>query len=278
MTGWPFANAVLTASGCGGTGRDLATYGDLSALGGFVTPSVTLQPRDGSPGPRVVEAPSGLVNAVGLQNPGLAAFLREDLPALLELGAIVVVSVAGRSLGEYAELARTLGRAPGVRAIEVNVSAPDPVGAGVVDAREPFQAASVVSACRRDLPDGVLLMAKLRSDAGRTAEAARAAVDAGADAVVVGNALAAAMPDGRAGGLSGPAIRPQALRCLAEVTDALPDTSVVGCGGIMDADDARAFLAAGARAVQVGTALFHDPTTAFRLVAELAPAAEEDDT
>jgi dihydroorotate dehydrogenase (NAD+) catalytic subunit len=124
----------------------------------------------------------------------------------------------------------------------------------------------------------VLLLAKLRCDAGRTAETAKAAVDAGADALVVGNALPAAMPDGRPGGLSGPAIRPQALRCLTEVVRALPDTDVIGCGGIMDADDARAHLAAGARAVEVGTALFHDPTTAFGLVAELDPPAGEDDT
>jgi dihydroorotate dehydrogenase (NAD+) catalytic subunit len=179
------------------------------------------------------------------------------------------VSIAGHSLGEYAELARTVGRAAGVTGVEVNLSVPDPAGSGVLDAREPFQAASVVGSCRGDLAAGVVLLAKLRTDVGRVVETARAVVDAGADAVVVGNALPAAMPDGRAGGLSGPAIRPQALRCVAEVAGALPDATVVGCGGIMDALDARAFLAAGARAVQVGTALFHDPTTAFRIAEEL---------
>jgi dihydroorotate dehydrogenase (NAD+) catalytic subunit len=206
-----------------------------------------------------------------MQNPGVAGFLSDELPHLRELGATVVVSIAGHSLGEYAELARTLGRADGVAALEVNLSAPDPVGAGVVDAREPFQAASVVGSCRRDLRPGVLLLVKLRSDPGRVAETARAVADAGADALVVGNALPAALPDGRPGGLSGPAIRPQALRCVAEVAEALPDLPVIGCGGIMDADDARAHLAAGARAVEVGSALFHDPTTAFRLARELAP-------
>jgi dihydroorotate dehydrogenase (NAD+) catalytic subunit len=275
---WPFANPVLTASGCGGGGRDLAAYGDLSTLGGFVTASVTLEPRDGGPGPRIVETPSGLVNAVGLQNPGVTAFVGEDLPALLALGATVVVSIAGRSLGEYAELARSLGRTEGVAALEVNLSAPDPAGAGLVDAHEPSQAASIVAACRRDLRGGVALLAKLRSDAGRMVETARAVAEAGADALVVGNALPAAMPDGRPGGLSGPAIRPQALRCVAEVVCALPETDVIGCGGIMGADDVRAYLTAGARAVQVGTALFHDPTTAFRLVAELGPSAGKDDT
>lgn len=268
---WPFANPVLTASGCGGTGRDLAAYGDLAVLGGFVTRSVTRLPRPGSEAPRLVESPSGLVNAIGLQNPGAEAFLADELPLLLAAGAVVVVSIAGSSLGEYAELGRSVGRAPGVAAVEVNLSAPDPVGSGLFDAREPFQAASVISSCRRDLRAGVLLLAKLRCDVARVAETARAVVDAGADAVVVGNALPAAMPDGRPAGLSGPAIRPQALRCVAEVTEALPDASVIGCGGIMDAGDVRAYLDVGARAVQVGTALFHDPTTAFRLARELAP-------
>jgi dihydroorotate dehydrogenase (NAD+) catalytic subunit len=278
--GWPFANPVLTAAGCGGTGRELAAYGDLGSLGGFVTRSVTRLARPGSAPPRLVESPSGLVNAVGMQNPGAEAFLREELPPLVDSGAPVVVSVAGHSLGEYAELSRSVGRAPGVTAVEVNLSAPDPVGSGLFDAREPFQAGSVVGSCRRDLPSGILLLAKIRSDVTRVVETARAVLEAGADAVVVGNALPAAMPDGRPGGLSGPAIRPQALRCVAEVTSALPDAAVVGCGGIMDAADARAYLGAGARAVQVGTALFHDPTTAFRIATELGadpdPAPGED--
>jgi len=278
---WPFRNPVLTASGCGGSGRDLAAYGDLSTLGGFVTRSVTLQPRPGGAEPRIVESPSGLVNAIGLQNPGVAGFLDDELAPLVELGATVVVSIAGHSLGEYAELTRTLGRSPGIAALEVNLSAPDPLGSGLFDAREPFQAAGVIGSCRRDLRDGVLLLAKLRNDVTRVAEIARAVAEAGADAVVVGNAVPAALPDGRPGGLSGPAIRPQVLRCVAEVVRALPDTPVIGCGGIMDAEDARAHLAAGASAVQVGTALFHDPTTAFRIAeqlgTELDPPAREDE-
>jgi dihydroorotate dehydrogenase (NAD+) catalytic subunit len=267
--GRQFANPVLIASGCGGTGRDLASYGDLGTLGGFVTRSVTRLARAGSAPPRLVESPSGLVNAIGMQNPGAEAFLHDELPPLVDSGAAVVVSIAGHSLGEYAELSRSVGRAPGVTGVEVNLSAPDPVGSGLFDAREPFQAGSVVGSCRRDLASGVLLLAKIRSDVARVVETARAVVEAGADAVVVGNALPAAMPDGRPGGLSGPAIRPQALRCVAEVAAALPDATVVGCGGIMDVADARAFLAAGASAVQVGTALFHDPTTAFRIAREL---------
>lgn len=273
---WPFANPVLVASGCGGTGRELASYGDLGALGGFVTRSITLRARPGAPGPRIVESPSGLVNAIGLQNPGVEAFLADELPVLVDLGAAVVPSIAGHSLGEYAEVARTLGRAPGVVALEVNLSVPDAAGAEVLDLRETFDAANVVAACRRDLAHGVLLLAKLRSDPHRVVEMARAVAEAGADAVVVGNAVLASMPDGRPGGLSGPAIGPLALRCVRLVCDALPGTPVIGVGGITDARDARALLGAGARAVQVGTALFHDPTSAHRILADLA--AEGDDT
>jgi dihydroorotate dehydrogenase (NAD+) catalytic subunit len=270
MSEWPFGNPVLTASGCGGTGRELASYGDLGDLGGFVTRSITLHARAGAPGVRIVESPSGLVNAIGLQNPGVEAFLADELPVLVELGATVVASIAGHSLGEYAEVSRALGRAAGVVALEVNLSAPDASGSGVFEVREPFQAASVVAACRRDLPRGVLLLAKLRSDVLRVGETARAVVEAGADGVVVGNAVPAAMPDGRPGGLSGPAILPLALRCVSEVAGALADTPVIAAGGIMDAADAGAYLAAGARAVQVGSALFHDPTAAHRIVADLA--------
>jgi len=181
------------------------------------------------------------------------------------------VSMAGASMGEYADLARRLGRAPGLAAVEVNLSAPDAVGGGVFDIREPFQAAGVVSAVRRDLPRDLPVLAKLRTDVFRVVETARIVAEAGADAVVIGNALPAALPDGRPGGLSGPAVRPLALRCVADVHAELPDLAIVAAGGISTAEDARAFLAAGAGAVQVGTALLHDPTTAQRLVEDLEP-------
>lgn len=265
---------VMVAAGCGGTGRELAAYGDLSALGGFVTRSVTVAARLGGLGPRILETPSGLVHAVDLQNPGIDQFLALELPWLVQQRVQVFVSVVGRSLGEYAELARRLGRTPGVAGIEVNLSPPDAAGAGVFDAREPFHAASAVAAVRRDLPRGTPVLGKLRSDLLRVAESARAVLDAGADAVVVGNALPAAMPDGRPAGLSGPATRPLALRCLVEVVAAVPDATVVACGGITTGDDVRAALGNGARAVQVGTALLHDPTTAHRLLAEI----QEDET
>lgn len=269
LAGLTLANPVLVASGCGGTGRELAPYADLARLGGFVTRSITLDARDGGPMPRIVEAPSGLINAVGLQNPGLEQFLALELPWLVRAGARVVVSVAGSTLLEYAELARRLGRAPGVSAVEVNLSAPDPLGNGLFDIREPFQGGVVVSTVRRELPGDLPVLAKLRSDVFRVVEMARHVAEAGADAVVIGNALPATMPDGRSGGLSGPATRPLALRCVADVHNALPALPLVGVGGIADAADARSFLQAGATAVEVGTALLHDPTTAARIAADL---------
>jgi dihydroorotate dehydrogenase (NAD+) catalytic subunit len=260
---------VMVAAGCGGSGRELAAYGALADLGGFVTRSITVAGRTGGPSPRVLETPSGLVHAVDLQNPGIDQFLALELPWLLQQGARVFVSIVGRSLGEYAELARRIGRAPGVAGLEVNLSPPDAAGAGVFDVREPFHAASVVAAVHRDLPHGTPVLAKVRSDVLRVTESARSVLDAGADAVVVGNALPAAMPDGRPAGLSGPATRPLALRCLVEVVAAVPGATVVASGGISTADDARSALGCGASAVQVGAALLHDPTAAHRLLAEL---------
>jgi dihydroorotate dehydrogenase (NAD+) catalytic subunit len=269
-------NPVLVASGCGGTGRDLAAYTDLATLGGFVTRSITLAPRAGGAVPRIVETPSGLAHAVDLQNPGIDQFLALELPWLLQHDARVFVSIVGRSLGEYAELARRLGRMHGLAGVEVNLSPPDAAPSGVFDVREPFHAASVVAAVHRDVPRGLPVVAKLRSDLLRIAETAHVVVEAGAEAVVVGNALPAAMPDGRPAGLSGPAIRPLAMRCLTEVLAATPGATVIACGGIATAADARAALDLGAAAVQVGTALLHDPTAAGRLARELAPTGEDE--
>jgi len=266
LAGLTLASPILVASGCGGTGRELVSYVDLNRLGAFVTRSITLDPRAGGPMPRIVETPAGLVNAIGFHNSGLEHFLATELPWLMQQGARVIVSIAGATMGEYAELARRLGTAPGVAALEVNLSAPDAGGGGVFDAREPFQAGGVVSAVRRDLPRDIPVLAKIRSDVVRVVEAARTVVEAGAAAVVVGNALAASMPDGRPGGLSGPALRPVALRCVAEVHAALPTAQIVASGGVGAPTDVRAFLDAGATAIQVGTSLLHDPTTATRLI------------
>ena len=262
---------VLVAAGCGGPGRELEAYSGPDGLDGLdlVTRSITLDARQGGPGPRLVEVPGGLVNAVGLPNPGLEHFLATELPWLVRAGVRVIVSIAGSTMGEYADLARRLSRAPGVAGLEVNVGAPDEVGAGLFEVREPYHSASVIAAVRREFPADRPVLAKLRPDVSRIVEGARSCHEAGATAVVIGNAVPAAFPDGRAGGLSGPAIAPIALRCVAAVHDELPGVPTIGCGGVRDLASARAYLAAGARAVQVGTALLHDPTTVARLRADL---------
>lgn len=264
---------VMVAAGCGGTGRELEPYAGPDGLVGLdlVTRSITLDPRSGGPGPRVGEVPGGLVNAVGLPNPGLEHFLATELPWLVRAGVRVFVSIAGSTMGEYADLARRLSRAPGVAGLEVNVGAPDEVGAGLFEVREPYHSASVIAAVRREFPSDRPVLAKLRPDVSRIVEGARSCHEAGATAVVIGNAVPAAFPDGRAGGLSGPAVGPVALRCVAEVHRALPDVPVIGCGGVHDVRSANTYLDAGAASVQVGTALLHDPTTVARLRAALAP-------
>lgn len=255
---------VMVAAGCGGTGRELAPFVSLDGLD-FVTRSITLDPRSGSPGPRMHEIPGGLLHATGLPNPGLAHFLATELPWLVRAGVRVHVSIAGASLGEYASLARSLSVAPGIAGLEVNVAAPDDAHLGLFEAREPYHAASVVAAVRREFPADRPVLAKVRPDVTRAVEAARACHEAGATAVVLGGAAPAAAPDGRPAGLGGPALGPLALRCVLEVREALPDVVVVACGGVRDADSARTFLAAGAAAVQVGTALLHDPTSLDRI-------------
>ena len=267
----------MVASGCGGTGRELAAYSGPDGLTGlpFVTRSITLDARAGTTGLRVAEVPGGLVNAVGLPNPGLEHFLATELPWLVRAGVEVHVSIAGATMGEYADLARRLALAPGVAGLEVNVGSPDDVGAGLFETREPFHAASVVAAVRREFPRDRPVLAKLRPDASRVVEGARACHEAGATAVVVGNAVPAAFADGRSGGLSGPAAAAVSLRCVVAVARALPGVPLIACGGVHDVASARVHLDAGARAVQVGTALLHDPTTVARLRADLAPLRED---
>ena len=269
---------VMVAAGCGGTGRELAAYAGPEGLDGldFVTRSITLDARAGGPGPRIAEVPGGLVNAVGLPNPGLEHFLATELPWLVRAGVRVFVSIAGSTMGEYADLARRLSRAPGVAGLEVNVGAPDEGGVGLFEVREPYHAASVVAAVRREFPADRPVLAKLRPDVSRVIESSRTCHEAGATAVVLGNAIPAAFPDGRPGGLSGPAAAPVALRCVADVHRALPGVPLIGCGGVRDAASAHMFLDAGAVAVQLGTALLHDPTTLARVRAELQPDPQED--
>jgi dihydroorotate dehydrogenase (NAD+) catalytic subunit len=264
LAGLAMGTPVMTAAGCGG--RELAAYTDLTALGALVTRTVTLDARAGSPPPRVVETPSGVVHAVGLQNPGLQGFLATDLPWLAQRRVRTVVSMSAGSLGEYGELARRLATAPGVDAVEVHLE--------VSDAHQTGKAVHVV---RRDLPQGMPLLAKLAPN-GDVVSLARAAVDNGADAVVVAQGFPALVIDpvtlrpglgADTGLLTGPAVHALALRCVWDVHSALPDVPLVGAGGIRSGFDALAMLLAGATAVQLGSVLLRDPSAPDRVTREL---------
>jgi dihydroorotate dehydrogenase (NAD+) catalytic subunit len=271
-------NPVMTASGCAAAGRELAQFFDVSELGAVVTKSIMLDPRSGRPTPRMAETPSGMLNSIGLQGPGIDGFLARDLVWLAQQRARAVVSIAGSTVGEYAELARRVGNSPGVTAVEVNISCPNVENRGLVFACDSYQAAKVISAVRRETPRGVPVLAKLSPDVTSIVDVARSVVDAGADGLVMINTLLglAVDPDtlrpvlgGVTGGLSGPAIRPVAVRCVWQVHQAMPDVPVVGVGGVRTGFDALEMMLAGASAVQVGTVIFNDPSAPVRILGEL---------
>ena len=275
---------VLTASGCAAAGRELDPFVDLPSLGAVVTKSVLLEPRSGRATPRMAETPSGMLNSIGLQGPGVEAFLADDLPWLARRGARAVVSIAGGSVEEFAALARRLRGAPALVAVEVNISCPNVESRGEVFACDPDAAAAVLSAVRRAADPAVPVLAKLSPDVTDLVAVARSCVDAGADGLVCINTLLGMALDPRTlrpvlagvtGGLSGPAVRPVAVRAVYQVHAALPEVPVVGVGGVRSGRDALEMLAAGASAVQVGTATFGDPTAPGRVQAELASLLAE---
>ncbi len=269
---------ILTASGCTGTGRELAQFTDVARLGAVITRSVTLEPRAGNPAPRMAETPSGLLSSVGLQGPGLDDFLRRDLPWLLSRGARAVVSVAGHTAREYGEIAARLSDSAGVTALEVNLGCPDAAAGGRPFALDPAAAAAVVAAVRGSARYDIPVFAKLSPEVSDIVAVARGCVAAGADGLSMINTLPGMAIDpvsfrpalaGLAGGLSGPAVRPVAVRCVWLVHEALPDVPVIGCGGVRTGRDALEFLLAGASLVAVGTVLFHDPSACDRIQREL---------
>jgi dihydroorotate dehydrogenase (NAD+) catalytic subunit len=258
--------AVMTASGTAGHGAELGEYVDLARLGAVVVKSLAADPWPGNPAPRVHPVTAGMLNSVGLQGPGVAAWRRDDLPSLLASGADVVVSIWGRSVEEYRRAADALADLPPqVVAVEVNLSCPNLDGGAHLFAHDPVAAADVVAAtaaCGRPR------WAKLSPNTDRVVDVARAVADAGADAVTLVNTLLGMAIDpgtrrptlgAGGGGLSGPAIHPVAVRVVHAVHAALPDLPIVGVGGVADAEGAVELLLAGASAVQVGTATFADP-------------------
>lgn len=258
-------NPVLTASGTAGFGRELAQFLPLENLGALVTKGLTLEPRAGNPPPRVVETPAGMLNAVGLQNPGLEAFLRDELPWLRRAGVPVIVNINGRTAAEYARLAAGLASAPGIAALELNISCPNVRQGGIVFGSDPAQAAAVTRAVRSEA--ALPLIVKLSPNVTDIVAVAAAVAEAGADIISLINTLVGMEIDVRArrptlanltGGLSGPAVRPIALRMVWEVHRAVP-LPLIGMGGIASARDAIAFMLAGASAVALGTAALVEP-------------------
>ena len=279
LAGLALPNPVMTASGCAAAGRELDQFFDVAELGAVVTKSIMRDPRSGRPTPRMAETPSGMLNSIGLQGPGIDAFLADDLPWLVQRGARTVVSIAGSSVGEYAELAGRVGKSAGVSAIEVNISCPNVENRGLVFACDPTQASTVIAAVRPEVPAEIPVFAKLSPDVTDIVSIADSVITAGATGLSMINTLLgiAIDPDtlrpvlgGVTGGLSGPAIRPVALRCVWQVHAAMPDVPIIGIGGIRTGFDALEFLLAGATAVQVGTVIFHDPGAPMRVVAGLA--------
>lgn len=284
LAGVDFAGPAFTASGCAAAGKELSTFFDLTEIGGVVTKSIMLRARSGRPTPRMVETPSGMLNSIGLQGPGIEAFLAHDLPWLAQRGVAAVVSIAGETVEEYAQLARILRNEPAVRAIEVNISCPNVESRGQVFACEVMSASSVIHQVRRNTSSSVPILAKLSPDVTSIAEIALACRNAGADGFSVINTTLGMAIDtdtlrpvlgGVTGGLSGPAIRPMALRCVWQVHQALPDVPILGMGGIATGTDALQFIAAGASAVSVGTMTFHDPCAPLRVQRELLQLLDE---
>ena len=268
-------NPVMTASGTFGYGEEASGYFDISRLGAVVVKGISAEPRQGNPPPRVVETPSGMLNSIGLQNVGMETFISDKMPFLRDTGARVIVNVLGSSVEEYARVCERLDRVDGVLALEVNISCPNVKEGGVQFGMKEPLAASLVKVLR-DVT-GKHLMVKLSPNCGDIAGMAGAVEKAGADSVSLINTITGMEIDirtrrpvlgGVMGGLSGPAIRPVALRMVHEVFRAVK-IPVVGLGGIMEGEHALQFLIAGASAVQIGTATFTDPLAPLRVLESL---------
>src|SRR5262245_2684130 len=273
-------NPILTASGTFGYGREMARLVDFRRLGGILPKTVTQEPRLGNTPWRTVETAAGLLNSIGLDNDGIDAFIEHHLPYLRELPTAIIVSIAGRNHDEFVAMAQQLDGLPGVAAIELNISCPN-VAHGVDFGADPNLCGKLVAAVRERCQMPVI--AKLTPNVTSIAAIAKAAADAGADAISLINTVLGMAIDWRkrrpllgnvVGGLSGPAIKPIALRCVYQAAQAVK-TPLIGIGGIATIDDVMEFFVAGATAVQIGTANYYDPTVSMKLVDALPAALRE---
>ncbi len=273
-----FPTPLFTASGCASSGKELSQFFPLREIGAVVTKSIMLKPRAGRPTPRMAETPSGMLNSIGLQGPGIDAFLVEDIPWLASQGARVIVSIAGETAEEYGVLARKLRGVSGISAIEVNISCPNVENRGLVFACDPNSASDVVKSVRGIIGGELPILAKLTPDVTNIASIAAAVIGAGADGIAMINTVLGMVINtetmrphlgGKTGGLSGPAIRPIAVRAIYQVREALPNVSILGMGGVASGKDAFEMILAGASGISIGTASFGDPSAVHRIQNEL---------
>jgi len=282
LCGLPLDNPVIPASGTFGFGHEFAELFDLNRLGSISCKGTTREPRFGNPTPRIAEAPAGMLNSVGLQNPGIEAVLREELPALARVfQKPVIANICGFSVEEYVEVAAAFDRAPEVGWLELNISCPNVHGGGASFGTDPTLAAEVTAAVRAAVKKPLLV--KLTPAAGDIAAVARACESAGADGLSLINTMPAMRIDLRSrkpilanitGGLSGPAVFPVALRMVYQVYEAVK-IPIVGLGGISSAEDVIEMMLAGAAAVQIGAAGLRDPWTWVRVLDELPAVMEK---
>jgi dihydroorotate dehydrogenase (NAD+) catalytic subunit len=277
-----FSTPVLAASGTFGYGREMAGLTDLRALGGIVTKGISPRARAGNPAPRICETAAGMLNSIGLENVGARAFVTEKLPFLRESGTRVIVNFFGERAEEYAECAAALSGHEGIDGLEMNISCPNIKAGGLEYGTDPDVAGRLVESCRKATP--LPLLVKLSPNVTDVVAMARACVQAGADGLSIINTVSAMAVDARRrrpriatvlGGLSGPAIKPIALRMVFQVARAKLGVPLLGIGGIMSGEDAAEFMLAGATLVQVGTASFADPDAVARVGRELAAFCAE---
>ncbi|WP_319239725.1 dihydroorotate dehydrogenase [uncultured Propionivibrio sp.] len=275
VAGLDLRNPVMTASGTFGYGEEFSEYVDLTRLGAYITKGLCLHPRTGNPTPRIVETPGGMLNAIGLQNVGIDAFIEKKLPFIRSVDTPCIVNFFGETPEEYAEMAARLDALPEVAALEMNISCPNVRQGGIIFGTDPDCAGSIVKACRAATKKP--LFVKLSPNVTDIVAMAKACEDAGADALSLINTLIGMAIDlnkrkpilaNVTGGLSGPAVKPVALRMVWLVAKSVK-VPVIGIGGIMNATDALEFLLAGASAIQVGTASFINPGAAQKIVEDM---------
>ena len=273
LAGIKLRTPVVSASGCFASGREASEFFDLATMGAVVVKSMTIEPWIGKPSPRMAETPSGMLNAIGLQNKGVDHFLAVDLPWLRKMHVPAIASIAGNTLAEYQQVAQKLRGAKGVVGVEVNISCPNLEDRNNMFAHDAKATASVIAAVRRALE--IPVFAKLSPNVTSITEIARAALDSGANGLSLVNTLVGMAIDvetrrpklaGVIGGLSGPAIKPVAVRAVYDVARAFPSVPIIGMGGIMDERDVIEFILAGATAVALGTAVFVNPQAPAEIV------------